>query len=100
MAAYFFHDGECTHIISNSMSIVSAGFMMHMEYYDKHGNSLTYYRHPNGAILARITSRRRQPVHKFFRSGTEANEDFKRMNAGLTFQTGKWVKKKSNNYWG
>ena len=97
MAAHFFHDGQCTHIISNSMSVLQAGFILHKEYYDKHGNSLKYYRHPNGAILARITSRRRQPVHKFFKTTTEANEDFKRMNKGLTFQTGMWVKKRDCN---
>lgn len=95
MAAYFFHDGECTHIISNSMSIVSAGFKSCAEYYNKSGNSLTYYTHPCGAVLARITSRRRQPVHKFFKSTTEANEDFKWMNKGLTFQTGMWAKKRN-----
>lgn len=97
MAAYFFHDGERTYIISNSMSIIQAGFVHHAEYYDKNGNSLNYYVHPNGAVLARITSRRRQPVHKFFKGTTQANEDFKWMNKGLTFNTGKWVKKCPKN---
>jgi hypothetical protein len=31
----------------------------------------------------------------FFDSPAEANDDFKKMNAGKTFQTGKWVPEKT-----
>jgi hypothetical protein len=98
MAAYFFNDGERTHIISNSMSIMNAGFKSVAEYYNKSGNSLTYYIHPCGAVLARITARHHQPIHKFFKNTEEANEDFKNMNKGLVLKTGKWVKKSPNKY--
>jgi hypothetical protein len=97
MAAYFFNDGERTYIISNTMSVVNAGFRVHAEYYNKDGNTLTYYMHPCGTVLARISMRRRQPVQKFFKTTAEANKDFKCMNHGLTFQTGMWVKKRNCN---
>lgn len=93
MAACFFNDGESTYIISNSMSVVNAGFKMRASYYNKYGDSLTYYIHPTGAVLCRTSRRRHQTINNFYRSTVEANDAFKKMNDGLTFQTGKWIKK-------
>ena len=91
MAAYFFNDGERTHIISNSMSVAAAGFQRGRSYYNKSGDTLTYYAHPCGAVLARISRRRHQTRNIFYKSKDEANARFKKMNAGETFETGKWV---------
>ena len=90
MAACFFTANDRTYIISNSMSVVQAGFHPAKSYYNKDGDTLSYYTHENGAVLARISRRRRQTVNNFYNSKAEANEHFKRMNAGRTFQTGKW----------
>lgn len=94
MAAHFFTANGQTHIISNSMSIAAAGFRPVRSYYNKDGDRLTYYLHESGAVLERITQRRRQPVHNFYHHKDEANSHFKMMNQGKTFQTGKWVPEK------
>lgn len=91
MAAYFFTANNQTYIISNTMSIYNAGFHLCKSYYNVHGDTLTYYHHDNGAILSVISRRRHQSVKTFYRSKEEANESFKRFNAGRTFQDGKWV---------
>ena len=91
MAACFFNDGTRTHIISNSMSVCAAGFKMGRSYYNKSGDTLTYYVHQCGAVLARISRRRRQTRNIFYKSNDEANSRFKMMNDGKTFETGKWV---------
>ena len=94
MAACFFSANGQTYIISNSMSVFQAGFHPAKSYYNKNGDTLSYYTHENGAVLARISARRRQTVNNFYSSKEEANEHFKSMNAGKTFQTGKWVPEK------
>lgn len=94
MAAHFFTVNGQTYIISNTMSVLNAGFHPARSYYNKNGDALSYYVHDCGAVLARISRRRHQTWNKFFNSKEEANEDFKHMNAGKTFQTGKWVPEK------
>ena len=91
MAACFFNANGQTYIISNSMSVIQAGFRPAKSYYNRDGDTLRYYTHDSGAVLARISRRRHQTVNNFYNSKTEANDHFKRMNEGLTFQTGKWV---------
>jgi hypothetical protein len=91
MAASFFTHAGQTHIISNTMSVFQAGFHLAKSYYNKNGDTLHYYTHDSGAVLARISRRRHQTVNKFFSTTAEANGHFKSMNKGLTFQTGKWV---------
>lgn len=90
MAVFVTIDGEVK-IISNTMSIISAGFRPAKSYYDRNGSTLSYFVNESGLVIARISHRRRQPFIKTFASTAEANEDFKKMNEGLTFQTGKWV---------
>ena len=94
MAAVFFDNGERICIISNSMSVLNAGFKLQAEYYDRSGATLTYYIHPNGVVLSRYSRRKHQTVNRFYRSTMEANEAFKKMNSGLNFNSGKWIKKK------
>lgn len=91
MAAHFFSVNGETFIISNTMSVLNAGFHTAKSYYNKNGDTLRYFTHDCGAVLARISCRRRQTVNNFYKSKEEANEHFKKMNKGLTFQTGKWV---------
>lgn len=91
MAACFFNTNGQTYIISNTMSVFQAGFHPAKSYYNKDGDTLNYYTHDCGAVLARFSRRRHQTVNTFYRSKEEANECFKSMNAGKTFQTGKWV---------
>lgn len=92
MGAIFFKskDGEA-HIISNQMSIISAGFRPAKSYYNVYGASLQYYTHPDGVILANISRPRRQSWKQIYASPAEANEHFKDMNRGKTFKDGKWV---------
>lgn len=92
--AVFVTVGGDVKIISNNMSIVNAGFRPAKSYYDHSGATLSYFVHESGQVVAKISRRRRQPFIKTFASTTEANADFKRMNEGLTFQTGKWVPEK------
>ena len=94
MAAHFFNANGQTYIISNTMSIFKAGFRPAKSYYNKDGDTLQYYTHECGAILGRISRRGHQSVKNFYESKEEANEHFKRMNEGKTFQTGKWVPEK------
>lgn len=91
MAACFFTANGQTYIISNTMSVMQAGFHPAKSYYNKSGETLQYYTHDSGAVLARFSRRRHQTVNTFYQSKDEANDHFKRMNAGKTFQTGKWV---------
>lgn len=97
MAACFFTTNGQTYIISNTMSVYQAGFRPAKSYYNRNGDTLRYYTHDSGAVLARISRRRRQTVNKFFTSKEEANRNFKSMNEGETFQTGKWVPEKAKN---
>lgn len=91
MAACFFNADGHTYIISNSMSVFQAGFHPAKSYFNKDGDTLSYYIHDNGTVLARFGRRRRQTLNAFFQSKDEANKDFQKMNAGKTFRTGKWV---------
>lgn len=91
MAACFFSVNGQTRIISNTMSVIQAGFHAAKSYYNKDGDTLNYYVHDSGAVLARFGRRRHQTVNTFYDSKEEANEAFKEMNRGKTFQTGKWV---------
>lgn len=90
MAIFITVGGEVK-IISNNMSIVQAGFRPAKSYYDHSGATLSYFVHESGQVIAKISRRRRQPFIKTFASTAEANEDFKSMNSGKTFLTGKWV---------
>lgn len=94
MAAHFLTVNGKTYIISNTMSILNAGFRLSRSYYNKSGNTLQYFKDDAGRVIARLSMRRRQPATWFFDTTAEANEDFKRRNAGKTFQTGKWVPEK------
>lgn len=94
MAACFFQTGDKVYIISNSMSVFQAGFHTAKSYYNKSGDTLRYFIHDDGTVLARISRRHHQTVNNFYNSKEEANDHFKRMNAGRTFQTGKWVPEK------
>ena len=94
MAACFFQSGETVYIIANSMSVFHAGFHTVKTYYNKYGDRLTYYIHNDGTILERFTKRRRQPINNFYKSKEAANDHFKMMNHGRTFETGKWVPEK------
>lgn len=89
--ASFFQSGETVYIIANSWSVFNAGFQTVKRYYNKSGDNLTYYIHPDGTVLERFTKRRRQPVNNFYDSKEEANTHFKKMNHGKTFETGKWI---------
>ena len=89
--ASFFQSGETVYIIANTMSIFHAGFKPVKTYYNKSGDHLTYYIHPDGTVLERFSRRRRQPFNNFYNSKEEANAHFKHMNHGQTFETGKWV---------
>lgn len=91
MAAQFLTVNGQTHIISNTMSILNAGFHLGKSYYNKNGDTLTYFKDDAGHVISRIGRRRHQPWINFYRTTAEANEAFKQMNAGQTFQTGKWV---------
>jgi hypothetical protein len=95
MAAHFLTVNGQTHIISNTMSILSAGFHVGRSYYNKNGDTLRYYKDDAGHVIARVSRRRHQPSLSFYDTTAEANEAFKRMNAGQTFQTGKWVPEKT-----
>lgn len=94
MAAHFFTANGQTFIISNTMSVFQAGFHAAKAYYNKDGDTLQYYTHDSGAVLARFSRRRHQTVNNFYQSKEEANEHFKRLNDGKTFQTGKWIPEK------
>ena len=91
MAAHFLTVNGRTYIISNTMSILNAGFHPAKSYYNKNGDTLSYFKDDFGHVISRIGSRRRQPRINFYNTTAEANEAFKRMNDGETFQTGKWV---------
>lgn len=93
MATLFNANGR-TFIISNTMSVYNAGFHLAKSYYNKSGDTLQYYTHDSGAVLARISRRKRQTVNRFYNTKGEANAAFKKMNEDLTFQTGKWVPEK------
>lgn len=95
MAAHFLTVNGQTHIISNTMSILDAGFHAGRSYYNKNGDTLRYFKDDAGHVISRISCRRRQPCLNFYNTTAEANEAFKRMNAGKTFQTGKWVPEKT-----
>jgi hypothetical protein len=95
MAAHFLTVNGQTYIISNTMSILNAGFHAGRSYYNKSGDTLRYFKDDAGHVIGRISCRRRQPVIFFFDTTAEANDDFKKMNAGKTFQTGKWVPEKT-----
>lgn len=94
MAAHFLTVNGRTYIISNTMSILNAGFHPARSYYNKNGDTLSYFKDDAGHVIARIGRRRHQPIISFFGTTVEANDDFKQMNAGKTFQTGKWVPEK------
>lgn len=94
MAAHFLTVNGQTYIISNTMSILNAGFHPGRSYYDKYGATLQYFKDDAGHVIARTTQHRRQPILNFYNTTAEANECFKKMNEGKTFQTGKWVPKK------
>ena len=96
MAAQFLYIEGQTYIISNTMSILDAGFHPCKSYYNHRGDTLRYFKDDDGRVISRISARRRQPVINCFKTTEEANEHFKRMNAGQTFQTGKWVPEKNN----
>ena len=89
--ASFFQSGETVYIIANSWSVFNAGFRTVKTYYNKSGDHLTYYIHPDGTVLERFTQRRRHPVNNFYNSKEAANTHFKKMNHGKTFETGKWI---------
>ena len=91
MAAHFLTVNGQTYIISNTMSILNAGFHPAKSYYNKSGDTLRYFKDDAGHVIARVSRRRHQPSISFYRTTAEANEAFKRMNEGETFQTGKWV---------
>lgn len=91
MAAHFLTVNGQTYIISNTWSILNAGFHPGRTYYNKYGVTLEYFKDDAGHVISRRSERRHQPVISFFNTTDEANEAFKRMNAGKTFQTGKWV---------
>lgn len=91
MAAHFLTVNGQTYIISNTMSIMNAGFHPGRSYYNKSGDTLSYYKDDAGHVIARISRRRRQPILHFYDTPAEANEAFKQMNEDQTFQTGKWV---------
>ena len=95
MAAHFLTVNGRTHIISNPMSILNAGFNAGRSYYNHRGDTLRYFKDDAGHVIARISARRRQPRLAFYNTTAEANEAFKSMNAGQTFQTGKWVPEKT-----
>lgn len=95
MAAYFLTVNGQTHIISNTMSILNAGFRAGRSYYNHRGDTLRYFKDDAGHVIARTSARRRQPRFNFYDTPAEANEAFKRMNAGRTFQDGKWVPEKT-----
>lgn len=93
MAMFITIDGQtCT--ISNTMSIIAAGFHPARSYYNKNGDTLSYFKHDKGMVIARTCRRRRHAWIDCYDTTAEANEAFKRMNEGLTFQTGKWVPEK------
>ena len=94
MAAYFLTVNGRTHIVSNTMSILNAGFHAGKSYYNKSGETLRYFKDDAGHVIARIGSRRHQPRISFYNTTAEANEAFKRLNDGKTFQTGKWIPEK------
>jgi hypothetical protein len=94
MAAQFLYIDGQTYIISNTMSITNAGFHPGRAYYNKDGDTLRYFKDDAGRVISRISRRRRQPCIGFYNTTAEANEAFKQMNAGKTFQTGKWVPEK------
>lgn len=93
--AMLFNDGEKTFIISNDWSITQAGFHFVRSYYNRSGDSLSYYRHDNGMILEKISRRRHQPFIQFYDTPAEANAHFKYLNGHhKSFQDGKWVPQK------
>lgn len=94
MAAHFLTVNGQTYIISNTMSILNAGFHAGRSYYNKNGDTLRYFKDDAGHVISRIGSRKHQPRIGFYNTTAEANEAFKRMNAGKTFQTGKLVPEK------
>lgn len=95
MAAHFLTVNGQTHIISNTRSILEAGFHVGRSYYNKSGDTLRYFKDDAGHVIGSISRRRHQPRIFFFNTTTEANDDFKKMNSGKTFQTGKWVPEKT-----
>lgn len=94
MAAHFLTVNGRTHIVSNTMSIMNAGFHPAKSYYNKRGETLRYFKDDAGRVIARIGSRRHQPRISFYNTTAEANEAFKQLNDGKTFQTGKWIPEK------
>lgn len=60
--AQFFNSCGTTHIISNEASVLAAGFHK-VKSYTQGRRHLTFYIHPNGAILSRMTSPKRHPHH-------------------------------------
>ena len=94
MAAHFLTVDGQTHIISNTMSILNAGFHSVRSYYNKRGDTLSYFVNDSGRVIARIGRKKHQPRLFFYNSTAEANESFKQMNAGRTYQTYKWVAEK------
>ena len=94
MAAHFLTINGQTYIISNRMSILGAGFKPAKSYYNKRGDNLSYFKDDAGHVISRITARRRQPILAFFGTTDESNAEFKKMNDGKTFETGKWVPEK------
>ena len=95
MAASFFRtaDGQ-TYVIGNFMSILNAGFKPARSYYNKSGDQLTYYTHESGCILEVISRSRRQSIKNFYHSKEDANNHFKLMQNGKTYETGKWIPEK------
>lgn len=61
--AQFFNSCGTTHIISNEASVLAAGFHK-VKSYTQGRRHLTFYIHPNGAILSRMTSPKRHPIIK------------------------------------
>ena len=96
MAAIFYKSksGNVS-IISNNMSILNAGFVPARSYYNKSGDTMSYYFNPaDDSVLAKTSIRHHQPIIDVYGSKAEANKAFKRINDGLTFQTGKWIPEK------
>lgn len=83
--AQFFNSCGTTHIISNEASVLAAGFHK-VKSYTQGRRHLTFYIHPNGAILSRMTSPRRHPIILFHRTKDQANQYFKRIS-----QFDKWT---------
>lgn len=94
MAAHFLTMNGQTYIISNTMSIINAGFRPGRSYYNKSGESLSYFKDNAGHVIARISRRKHHPRLSFYETTEEANKAFKEMNEGKTYETGKWIPEK------